>query len=279
MRRNGFTLVELLVVIAIIALLMGILMPALAKVRQLAFRLHCGTNLYGIGKAMIVYANDNNDELPRAGSRNSQWGKKSVKWDAADMKTAYNLNSDGSGGKVTITSSFYLLVKYTDVTPKSFLCKGDANVTEFVPGNGKDLVNLWDFGENGIEHCSYSYQLPYCEFPLSVTSEPGMPVAADLNPWADETRNLNNFNPDGGKESVKFGNAVTHQEDGQNVLFMDSHVDFMNISFCGLDEDNIYTHRVRANDKDIRIGNKPTVNICEPVNRTDSLLVDDRFAK
>jgi prepilin-type N-terminal cleavage/methylation domain-containing protein len=56
MKKKGFTLVELLVVIAIIALLMGILMPALARVRQIAFRMVCGTNLSGIGKAMLSTA-------------------------------------------------------------------------------------------------------------------------------------------------------------------------------------------------------------------------------
>ena len=72
MKRQGFTLVELLVVIAIIALLMGILMPALARVRQLAFRLTCGTNLSGIGKAMLIYANDYDNELPRAGGKDAE---------------------------------------------------------------------------------------------------------------------------------------------------------------------------------------------------------------
>ena len=69
MRKKGFTLVELLVVIAIIALLMGILMPALARVRQIAYRMVCGTNLSGIGKAVLLYANDNEEEFPKAGGR------------------------------------------------------------------------------------------------------------------------------------------------------------------------------------------------------------------
>ncbi len=73
MKKKGFTLVELLVVIAIIALLMGILMPALARVRQIAFRMVCGTNLSGIGKAMLIYSNDYDDEFPRAGGINSVW--------------------------------------------------------------------------------------------------------------------------------------------------------------------------------------------------------------
>src|SRR5512136_511864 len=101
MKRKGFTLVELLVVIAIIALLMGILMPALARVRQLAFRMTCGTNLSGIGKAMLIYANDYQDELPRSGGRNSTWGNV-ANWMAANRTAAFGLAADGSGGKANI---------------------------------------------------------------------------------------------------------------------------------------------------------------------------------
>ena len=71
-KRTGFTLVELLVVIAIIALLMGILMPALAKVRQIAYRMVCGNNIGGIGKAMMVYANDNEEAYPVAGGKGAK---------------------------------------------------------------------------------------------------------------------------------------------------------------------------------------------------------------
>jgi len=129
-KKKGFTLVELLVVIAIIALLMGILMPALARVRQIAFRMTCGTNLSGIGKAMLIYANDYEDEMPRAGGRNTSWGGRVI-WDAMDRFGAYSLTADGSGGMATISSSFFMLVKYAEVTPKSFVCKGDSVTKAF----------------------------------------------------------------------------------------------------------------------------------------------------
>jgi prepilin-type processing-associated H-X9-DG protein len=48
----------------IIALLMGIMMPAMARVRQVSFRMVCATNMSGLGKAMLIYANDNNDMFP-----------------------------------------------------------------------------------------------------------------------------------------------------------------------------------------------------------------------
>ena len=274
MRRKGFTLVELLVVIAIIALLMGILMPALSKVRQIAFRLICGTNLSGIGKAMMLYANDHNDDLPRAGSRTSTWSNVGVTYNASTRQAAFGFNADGTGGRATITSSFYLLIKYTEVTPKSFICKGDTNVKEFEPGNNVDLTLLWDFGPTGTDHCSYSYHLPYCKYPLTTSGDPGLAIAADPNPWIDKDRDWNGFNPTGGKELAKLGNAITHQEEGQNVLFLDSHVEFESTSSCGLGQDNIYT--TQTSNGDVKKGLKPASNSI-PLNRTDSLLVDDRL--
>jgi len=280
MKKKGFTLVELLVVIAIIALLMGILMPALARVRQIAFRMVCGTNLSGIGKAMLIYSNDYDDELPRAGGRNSTWSGMIPDWLALNRFNAYGLAADGSGGSATISSCFYLLVKYAEVTPKSFICKGDSGTTEFKPADegagDRELIDLWDFGSAPREHCSYSYHMPFGLYALTTASEPGLAVAADRNPYiaspAAEAKDFPGlFNPDGGTEAIKAGNAFQHQEDGQNILFLDNHVGFEKRPFAGVNDDNIWTF---WDGGDVRIGTPPVFG-SEPQDRTDSLLVHD----
>ncbi len=64
LNNAGFTLIELLVVIAIIALLIGILLPALGKARESAKELKCLTQVRSMGTAFTYYADDNRDWYP-----------------------------------------------------------------------------------------------------------------------------------------------------------------------------------------------------------------------
>jgi prepilin-type N-terminal cleavage/methylation domain-containing protein len=304
MRRKGFTLVELLVVIAIIALLMGILMPALARVRQLAFRMTCGSNLSGIGKAMLLYANDYDDELPRAAGINSYWGALPTGgWYATDRRAAYGItSSDGmTGGKATISSCFYLLVKYTEVTPKQFLCKSDSGAQEFTLSAAAnaasgvtitELTQLWDFATLGATDCSYTFHAPWGSFALTTSSEPGMAVSSDRNPYiASPGFGAITFNNPtdttvvfAGKNNITkcelYGNSQVHQGDGQNVMFLDNHVTFEKRPFCSLEQDNIFTLSLITDKGDAMGSCTSIVNTTRAggpaiQNRKDSLLLHD----
>ena len=158
LKGNGFAIAGIVVPtvsgLFVLPLMLGIMMPALARTRQIAFRMVCGTNMSALGKAMLIYSNDY-DDIPTP----SKWCD--------------------------------LLIEHTEVRPSMLRCEG---ATE---GPCNYAMN------KNIEKLDAGRATP--DMVLLFETHPG-------------------WNQSGGPEILTTDN---HRGDGCNVLFMDSHVEFV----------------------------------------------------
>jgi hypothetical protein len=261
-------------------------------------RMRCGTNLSGLGKAMLIYADDYDNTLPLAGGPRSRWAARLPWWAADNREDAYGLSDpNATEATASISASLYLLIKHAEVTPKSFVCPRDSGTSEFKPGkyglSDEKLIDLWDFGPDPPMHCSYAYHMVYGGHKITIWHKPSVALLADRNPWINspfrKTKDFSLFRPDvapfnGSAEQARHGNAAAHNGAGQNVLFLDSHVEFTRRPFrkrklysegvgrhATADDDNIYT----SWDGQDKIRGIPPKLGSQPADPLDSLLVND----
>ncbi|MBL7223256.1 MAG: prepilin-type N-terminal cleavage/methylation domain-containing protein [Candidatus Brocadiae bacterium] len=189
-KRNGFTLIELLVVIAIIAILAGMLLPALARAREEARRIRCRNNLNQLAKGFATYLNEHGDNrfYPCPLGRGT---------DPGDYNGAEWL------------ASLYWCGTIPD--PGVFVCPSSPDTND----NGDDIGThkaTGDFGSQTVSYAGMHYR--------SQTNATGNPIQGAIR---------DDFPPNMPMGCDDTQGAINHGEKnngGMAILFFDSHVEF-----------------------------------------------------
>jgi prepilin-type processing-associated H-X9-DG protein len=202
-------------------------------------RVKCASNLRQIGQAILLYTNESKGTFPRTVYKES----------TADHPTAYTgvTSNDPfkAGGPLPndVSAALYLLLRTEDVTSNVFICPATENKADVYGGGIHTALDQYNFPDKST--LSYSYINPYPNstaiaqgYRLTMALDPTFAVAADMNPGTDA---LTKVSIQSGTNELRQCNSTNHSGDGQNVLFLDGHVEFQNNPFCGAHRDNIYT--------------------------------------
>lgn len=265
--KSGFTLIELLVVISIIALLIAILLPSLARARELANRAVCSANERSILQSMIIYAQSDNNYFPSVVG-------------PADSTYQNNVGDPLAGSSAsagTVVYGFYntpiqqgspmacmwLLVLQGFITPKSFICPSDpfgvnpsnefstsqTYYSNFGMVAGSSTPSTTGAGE------SYSIAYPWNNINDATVigawwndtnASSDLPLVCDMAPAQDSSApgilRRDATQPLVNTSTPWIYNSGNHAGRGQNVCFGDAHVKWSDNPYVGESQDNIFTY-------------------------------------
>ena len=207
-KRNGFTLVELLAVIGIIAILIGLLLPILAKSRDAAITAQCASNMRQNGIAVNQYLSESNGFLP-----------------------PYQITAQYAYGTHPFIFQ-YLPALYLSQNAKTWVCPAD-NLLESVEGGTRGPYPELNSGKNDVY---YSYAINYDE-PLSHSLLYPATNSLYFNPGLGmkvRTSAGFMFLHETGEDASQEYNSLpgsfrfNHRKNkAMNILFMDGHVESM----------------------------------------------------
>lgn len=280
-RKTGFTLVELLVVIGIIALLISILLPALNAAKERANRIKCASNLRQIGQALMLYSQGDQKSYPRV---NFVGGVQGTSLAQATNPVGQDpfLNPVNS-----VTGAIFLLVRTAELSTEVFICPSS--------NAEKDTMNN-DSPQNRINFTSPAKNLSYSVTNPYPIASPGIErgykwspnvsadwaIAADRNDAGGTAMTNASGNSAQANSANRGQNSRNHEQDGQNVLYNDGHVEWYSNPWAGSGKDNIYGQAIAIQSTTGGEWTQQTPNAtstagCSPQCALDSVLVPNAW--
>lgn len=303
--RRAISFIELLFGLGVLLLLIAILLPSLARARELSKRTVCAANMGGTGKGFAMYAVANNDDFPipahqvqkEAGPAGQVTYVRMIGAQRGSAEKPEAGETTPESTKLSTTRAFWYLIRSGASSPKSFVCPSSADRSN----DDDNPAAYWDFGtgdqlEEGMGkqdpranwlQISYGYQVPFgklgrpngdMDMDVAIAADKG-PYGAFLDagygrepaaPTLDKQASPGEWRPWNSPNHGGLGDG-----EGQNAMFADAHVQFTNKPLIGPKHENIYTQwsAADADDDGRSQGKPPTAEGREvPLAETDSLI-------
>jgi prepilin-type processing-associated H-X9-DG protein len=251
--------------------LLGLLVPAVQESLELANRASCSGNLSQFGKAGQTYAAAHKQQWPKVvADADSRWDEigntRADRVEGVAPRDGSQPAKDAGPGTRphSNTANLWTLISCGYVTPATVICPSTENWRD---DTVTDFTNVRDV--RGPDYISYSLQNCWGEYLLTSTSSTNasaLVIAADVNPQRADFMAASgatarylarkpHFVHEAWRRMTVSGawelNSPNHKFQGQNVLYLDGHVDWTDNPWCGVNYDNIWVMRKTNGDPNL----------------------------